>query len=305
MTEVGDDRLARLHPGRAAGCEDWCARGPAVQEVGPGEAEEAPGVHREHRAGRDVRPGQGPDRGRVVAGSRLGLDVADGGAEQDRLVRARRRVVDPERREQVLAQAHVVRLPAEHLDEPAEDHEAGVVVGPQLARREQLGYVVQHAQELLHAVVAHAGVGEEVALEARSVGQQLPHRDLLGRRLVGQVEVGQVAADRLLQLDPALVDQLHHQRARPELGDRADLEDGVRRRVDPRRLAQHTGGVDRDVVLDHHPHRGRGYVVPLHQGGEVLLDPVRHVLQGGHAGQRGTTARGPRRSEQPDSSLAR
>ena len=105
-----------------------------------------------------------------VAGAGLGLDVADRGAEHDRLVRAGRRVGQAQRREQVLAQARVVRLLAQHLDEAAEHAEAGVVVGELLARREQLGDLVEHAEVLLDAVVAEAGVGEDVALEAGRCG---------------------------------------------------------------------------------------------------------------------------------------
>ena len=61
------------------------------------------------------------------------------------------------------------------------------------------------------------------------VAQQLARGDLRGRVLVDDPELRQVRADRGVEVDLALVDQLHHERARPELGDRPDLEHRVRR----------------------------------------------------------------------------
>ena len=101
--------LLGVHPSGGAGREHLGAVGGlAVVHVHLGELEQVARAHAEHRAGRRVRAGEGPHRGGLVAGARLELDVADRGAEHDRLVRVGRGVGQAERREQVLAQAGVV-----------------------------------------------------------------------------------------------------------------------------------------------------------------------------------------------------
>ena len=62
------------------------------------------------------------------------------------------------------------------------------------------------------AVVADAGVGEDVALEARRVAEQLARGDRCGRRLVREPELRQVGADRRVEVEHALVDELHDER---------------------------------------------------------------------------------------------
>jgi hypothetical protein len=183
----------------------------------------------------------------------------------------------------VLAQAHVVRLRAHHLDEPAEHAETGVVVGEPLAGREQLRHVVQRRHVLLQAVVADPGVDEDVALEPGGVVQQLPHGDPLGRRLVRDPELRQVRPDRFVQADQALVHQLHHQRAGPELGDRPDLEDRVGGRLDLGRLAEQTGGPVDHLVAPLHGPRRTGNVVLLQQGREPLVKPRVNIVEVAHA----------------------
>ena len=179
QAEVGQVDLTGVHRRRGAGGEHLGAvGGPAVVHVHLGEGQQVAGAHGEHRAGRRVRAGQRPDRGGPVARAGLWFDVADRGPEHDRLVGAGRRVGEAERGEEVLAKARVVRLLAEHLDEPAEHAEAGVVVGELLARGEQLGDLVEDAEVLLDRVVAEARVGEDVALEAGRVAQQLARGDL-------------------------------------------------------------------------------------------------------------------------------
>ena len=113
-------------------------------------------------------------------------DVADRGAEHDGLVGTVGRVGQAERREEMLAQAVVEGLLAQHLDEAPEHAVAGVVVREALAGREELGRVAQRQDVLLQAVVALARVGEDVALEAGRVAQQLARGDRRRGRLVGR-----------------------------------------------------------------------------------------------------------------------
>ena len=199
----------------------------AFGEVHGDEAEEVARAHREHRARGLVRacqrPGRRGDLDAVLAGS----DVADGGAEEDRLVGAGCDVGEAERGHDVVDERLLPRLAAQHLDESAEQAEAHVVVGEELAGREELREARDDVDVLLDRVVAAAGVGEDVALESRLVAQQLTRGDRRGGRLVLELELGQVAADRGVEVEHALVDELHDERRGPDLRDRADLEHRV------------------------------------------------------------------------------
>jgi hypothetical protein len=242
----------REHPGAVA-----CL---AVLQVHPGEGQQAAGAHRQHRAGRDVGTHQRPHRCRVEPSAGCGLEVTDGGTEQDRVVRAGRSMSDAERLDQVLMQARVVRLAAQYLDQSAEDREPGVVVRPHRAGGEQLRDVVENAEVLLDAVVADAGVGEDVALEARRVGKQMADRDPARGVLVGDPELRQVRAEGRVEVDRPLVDKLHHQRAGPQLGDRADLEHRLRRRSNSGAVVEDTRRMLDDVTTREHrdpPRRAR------------------------------------------------
>lgn len=113
---------------------------------------------------------------------------------------------EPQRRDEVFAQARVVRLPAQYLDEPAEHAVAGVVVRELLAGREQLRHLVQGRDVLLETVVTHPGVGENVPFEPGGVVEQSPDGDLLGRLVVGDAELRQIGAHRPVEVDLALVE---------------------------------------------------------------------------------------------------
>jgi hypothetical protein len=102
----------------------------------------------------------------------------------------------------------------------------------------------------------NTGVGEDVALEAGGVVEQVTGRDDRGGRLVGDAELGEVGADRHVEVDQSLVDQLHHQRARPELGDRPDLEHRVGRGFDARGQVQQAGGAVDHLTVEQHGPRG-------------------------------------------------
>ena len=66
----------------------------------------------------------------------------------------------------------------------------------------------QQRDVLLEAVVAAAGVGEHVAVDAAGVREQVPHRDLLGHVRIGELQLGQHVDDRRVQVEQPLVDEL-------------------------------------------------------------------------------------------------
>ena len=107
-----------------------------------------------------------------------------------------------------------------------------------------------------------------------------------GRALVQDPEVRQVRADRGVEIDHALVDELHDERARPELRDGPDLEDRVGGGFHAGGPAQHAGGVVDDLTVREDGHgRGRD-VVLLDQPGQLVGDPGLHLVQGAHGPHR-------------------
>lgn len=108
--------------------------------------------------------------------------------------------------------------------------------------------------------------------------EQLPYGDPFGRQVVGDAELRQVAAYRPVEVDGALIDQLHDQSAGPELGHRPDLEDRIRGRLDPGRLAGQPGrSVGHLVALENSPPRARNIVL-LKQPGKPLIEPRLNVV---------------------------
>ena len=213
-------RRQRRQDARAVGAR-------ALGQMHRDEAEEVAWTHREHRSGGFVRscecPGRRGDLDAVLAGA----DVPDGGAEQDRLIGAGRHVGESERRDDVVDERLLPGLVAEHLDESSEQAESDVVVGEELAGSEELRKARDDLDVLLDRVVSPSGVGEHVALEACLVAQQLSCRDGCGSRLILQAELGQIPADRRVQVEEPLVHELQDECGSPHLGDRADLEHGV------------------------------------------------------------------------------
>ena len=237
-----------------------------------------PSTSRDRRGdqpGRPDRPRQLPGRGgRELA---VLLLVPDGGTEEQRLLGERHRVVEAQRGEQPLAHRLVPRLAGDLLDHPAQQGVAGVAVGPGGAERVVLTGLAEHVDVLLQAVVAAAGVGEHVAVDAAGVGEQVPQGHLLGDVGVRQPQLGQHLGDRAVELEQPLVDQHHRDGGGPHLGDRPDLEDGVRGggRLGAdvehavRRLEQLVGS-----AIDTDPEDaelGAGHAVPLGEPGQPLL----------------------------------
>src|ERR1700722_11509557 len=229
-TSAGVEVISPAGPSARGGCQTRATTGPSP--LGPARPE---------------RPRQLADRGenRLIT---AGVDVPGGGAEQQRLLRQRHRVLEPERCVDPLPQRGVPGQPGQLLDHPAGQREAGAAVRPGGAERVVLLDVGHQADVLLHAVVAAAGVGEHVAVDTAGVVEQVPHGDGLGGLAVVELKLRQHLGDRRVEVELALVDQLHGQGRGPYLGHGADLEEGIGGRLDLRgcvRVA--VGGLD-DLV---------------------------------------------------------
>jgi hypothetical protein len=159
--------------------------------------------------------------------------VADRGSLEDRLFDIRCNVLKPQRCDQPLTQHSVERLAPQYLHQPPENNVAALAVRELISRWKQLRHVGKGADVLFDCVVVAAGVGEQVTLKSRSVAEQLARRHRRARCLVGDVELRQILTQRPVQIQQSLVGQLLHQRRRPHLGDRPDLEHRVGRDRDP------------------------------------------------------------------------
>ena len=175
-------------------------------------------------------------------------------ADETRLLSRRNHVIGvghTERSKYMLAKIHLQRLSADGFDRAAGPVEVDAVF-PAVAR-------VEHQRQPQGCELARArrrgaadfDIADEICVpgliaEAGGVGQQMPQRDRpLGRpqpRRAGIVEPLQYLGrrqfrkhipDRLIQLQPALLDELHSRHRGHRLGHRREPEDAVGRHVGP------------------------------------------------------------------------
>nr|WP_234359259.1 hypothetical protein [Plantactinospora sp. BC1] len=182
----------------------------------------------------------------------------------------------PERGRDPVPEGGVPGAAGELLDHPPGEYEAGVAVGPGGAERVVLGHLAEERDVLLQAVVAATGVGEDVAVDPAGVREQVPHGHPLGHLRIGQPQLRQDGADRSVEIEPALVDQLHHHGRRPHLGDRADLEHRVGGHLDPGLHVQHAvrrlGQFVRAILAQPQDSEyGTGDAMPLGEYGQPAL----------------------------------
>ncbi len=144
-----------------------------------------------------------------------------GGEVQARLVRdGRHRRRHPERRQQTLMQQVVDRRAGHPLE--GQPHQLVRVVGiPEVLPRSERGRQVAQ-------VGGRAPSGGRVLgshRETAPVREEVMQRD--GAERLGELQPGQDLVDAHVQVQPPLLDLLHHHGRRERLGDRADLEAGL------------------------------------------------------------------------------
>ncbi len=137
--------------------------------------------------------------------------------------RPEHRGMHPQRLEERRAREGVERLPADPLDEPAEDHEADVAVDEPLAR---LSGEVEIGEPLPGGFGAILVIGQAViGHQTRPVPQELLDRD---RALAVIVKLGHVLSKSIIKTEPAPLDEDHDGRGRRQrLGQRGHVEHGV------------------------------------------------------------------------------
>nr|WP_240639720.1 hypothetical protein [Pseudofulvimonas gallinarii] len=189
-------------------------------------------------------------------------------AGDDRQTSAVARMVQRQRLEKHLVQVRRPALAAGLFDDGANEHVAGIVVVPVAARCKRRRFVLEHRDQRVGIDVAtdvlvHVTGNAGVALDAGGVVEQLRHRDGIAVRIVGQEP-----AERIVQRDLALVDQLQQAGGGELLGHRTDAEDVVGRQrhaqfdarlaaraaiqdlVAPRHEDRHAGAIGRDMLLE-------------------------------------------------------
>ena len=139
--------------------------------------------------------------------------------------RIEHRLGHPERREDVFVREPVERLPADSLDDLAEQEEIDVAVDESRARRG--GRNLLH-RELDGGVAADPLIGEvHIGPQARHVGQQVANRDV---GLAIPLEPGDEGGDAVNQPQFAPLDQQHDAGRRGDgLGQRRKIEDRIER----------------------------------------------------------------------------
>ena len=189
------------------------------------------------------------------------------------------RVVHAQRLEEGLVQVDMPRLAAGRLDHRAQQHVAGIVVVPTLARREVGLFRLEGIDEFRGAQVAHdRRAGHHpgdicIAAQARGVVEQHAHADLVAARIAGH-ELRQ----RIIQRQLAGLRQFQCRRSGELLGDRPDPED----LVGGERHAQFEVGAAAGAAVEHlvaarqqYRHARRGLVAVGVQGAR---GECRHVL---------------------------
>ena len=156
-------------------------------------------------------------------------------------------------------QGLLVGHPGEHLDDPSEHDVTAVAVRPQSTGCGDQGQVGERRHVSRQAVItAPAGevLVEAVTVDPCGVRQDLPAGQRLRHAGVGEAQVGKVLAHRRIEIETALVDELHDRRCRVRLADRARLEQGLPNDRQTRvEVGDSTGGNRHFAVGDDAAHR--------------------------------------------------
>src|SRR6202034_935591 len=177
----------------------------APVEVQPGERQHALDIRRDQAGGPDA-PRQPPDRYRLVLARAFA--VPGGDPVPDRLLGQGDGLGEAERPDQALAQGRIPYPAVEHLDDPPEQDEPAVAVRVRRARREDLCGPAELADVAFDALVPAASIGEDVAVDAAGVREQVADRDLFAGVLAADADAGQDRRNGGIQRHGTLVDDM-------------------------------------------------------------------------------------------------
>ncbi len=285
--------LGVQQPRALCGNEPGAVGGPAAVGVHDEPARHV-GRRADHVAFADDERAQPRRRERVPVGGHVTV-----GQTGDVLVVGRRGSTGDHagRVENVAAQVGVERLTADYLDQVRCDLVIRVVVAERRAwscgqvRGSKAGRRLMRRPRLGSAELRHHRVGQ-----ARCVVEQLTNGDLAGAR-VGEMERREVLLDRVVQVQPPGVDELHHREGGEGLAERGDPEERVAGHWSPGRVVP---------VAAHHQHlvapddrdRGTRDGRVLDLCGHEPVDARSHRVRTGRAGRAGPSGQRRRRSQE-------
>jgi hypothetical protein len=227
----------------------------------------------DERAGRVERPRNPPGLRRdddAAGGPVVDVRLRDPGAGD--LVQEESRSAQVERIEQAPPHLFLVRAARHHLDQPPGQGQRGVVVAEHPAGRGELRETVHCGDVAGERPGVVAGVEVEVAEPAGRVVERLPDGHPRRGRSVSGPEAGNVAADRTIKIDLALLHETHDGRAGEGLGGRADAEDRVGVHVLGSVGAGDAEATDMFVSAIPQAEADAGDAIPLHPGLDLLLE---------------------------------
>ena len=141
----------------------------------------------------------------------------------------------------------LIGLAGDPFDDQTREPERGVVVRDHRTERRRLLEARHRLHEQVERIRSLAGVLEEVAVPARRVIQEVQHRHVACDLLVLQAKLRNIGANRRVELDATLFDELHDRCRRVRLAGGPDLEQRVG--VHRERLVQVGHAVAGDVRL--------------------------------------------------------
>ena len=260
------------HPG---GRQELPVPNPPAVQHGDQVAGHVVGAGEEHPAGqravgdRDVEPGHG--RGEPVA-------VAHGQAVLPGHGRVGGGVAHAQRGEDVALDIAGVGFASGGLDDQPQQVVVGVAV---LERRAGRAAQLQRGQRP-HLALGGVRAGVEIGQrdfpgrggQAAGLVQQVAHGDGGRRPRVGHAEPRQIAPDGGIQFDPPRLRQLHHGQGGERLGQRADVEGGLRDGWRAVRAGAAEAALVDDAPILHHGQGHAGQAQAAHLSFNVGVDGV-------------------------------
>ncbi len=148
-------------------------------------------------------------------------------AVKDRFLRKGQRSFHPEWLNEPRTERDAKGFSSEDFDDPAQGDESRIAIGKHFAGREELGKSSAGRRVSSNGPISSAEVLEVVTIDAARVGEEVAHGNgRLGLR-ASEPRVGQVLLDWVVQVDRTLINQLHDECRRIDLGDRTDLKKAV------------------------------------------------------------------------------
>jgi hypothetical protein len=138
-------------------------------------------------------------------------------------------VAQTEWSQQEVLHRRVVRGAGDDFDQPSQEGEGGVVVGEVLTEREDLWQLWQPLADVAgNRPIIIAGIKPLIAVEPGRVVQKVGDCHLGRNCLVHKRQLGNVGADRGVELQRPCVDEMPDHCAGERLGEGADLEERLR-----------------------------------------------------------------------------